>query len=90
LQKEGHDVPAMDNRPILYDDLLNDYTIFTELSKTRRVDGMSGYVFHIEFSEIEAYLQLMEISDFHQRQRLIKRIEFMDSTYCKQANEKKK
>lgn len=80
----------MDDRPILYEDLLNDYTVFTELSRKRRIDGMSGYVFPINFSEIESYFRLMKIENFHQQQRLIKRIEFMDDIYCKHSNEKKK
>jgi len=80
----------MEDRPILHEDLINDYSVFIELSKKRRIDGMSGHVFYINFSEIESYLRLMEIKDPDQRQRLIKRIEFMDNIYCKHSNEKKK
>lgn len=80
----------MDKRPILYGDLLNDYKIFVALSRQRKTDGMSGYVFAIPYSEIEVYLRLLKITNFYQRQRLIERIEFMDQVYCEHINEKKK
>ena len=80
----------MDKKPVLYEDLFNDYEIFIKLSSQRRIDGMSGYVFPIKFSETEAYLRLLKITNLDQRQRLLERIELMDKIYCECINEKKK
>ena len=83
-----HDIPAIENRPFLYPDLFDDWNIFWRLSGKRRVDGMSGYVGQIPYSEIEAYMRIHDIDTG--RERLLDRIEFMDRIFCNFHNREKK
>jgi len=63
---------------------------FVELSAHRNIDGMSGYIFPIHFSEIETYMRIKQIEDLSDRKHFIARIKFMDNVYCKAMNEKRK
>ena len=82
VEAEGGYIPALDTRPKLHDDLVADFNIFHDLSKSRQWDGMSGTPHSISFSEIEAYLRLHEVDDQTQKIRLINRLSFMDQIYC--------
>lgn len=75
---------------MLHNDLYEDWDIFWRLSSKRRIDGMSGRVEPILYSEIEAYMRIHRIDEFEEQDRLVKRIEFMDILYCNHYNTKKK
>ena len=80
MEAEGGYIPALDTKPKLYNDLVEDFNIFLDLSGNRQWDGMAGIPHSILFSEIEAYMRLHEIDDSNHR--LLKRIVFMDQIYC--------
>jgi hypothetical protein len=66
----------------LFDDLTEDFNIFIELSASRQWDSMAGLPQPLRFSELEAYMRLQRIENPLQQQRLLKRLQFMDQTYC--------
>ena len=88
VEAEGGHIDALDRRPRIHADLVNDYNVFIELSEMRRWDSMSGTPSQIQFSEIEAYLRLYEVNDQTQKLRLIKRLRFMDNIYLEYYRKK--
>ena len=87
LEAEGHHVPALDTRPKLFEDLVEDFNVFIELSASRHWDSMSGVPHPINFTEIESYLRIYDVIDQTQKMRLIKRIKLMDQVYLEYNRE---
>ena len=88
VEAEGGYIPALDTRPKLFEDLVEDFNIFIELSSSRQWDSMAGIPHPIKFSEIEAYLRIYDVIDQTQKLRLIKRIKFMDQVYLEYHRKK--
>lgn len=60
------------------------------MSARREIDGMSGYISPIPFSEIESYIRLTRINGKKEQDEFIERIKFMDRVYCNAMNKKEK
>jgi len=78
----------LDTRPKLFEDLVEDFNIFTDLSSGRKFDSMSGTPHPISYIEIEAYLRIYNVDDQAQKLRLINRIKFMDQVYLEYHRKK--
>ncbi|HUT42742.1 MAG TPA: hypothetical protein VMW95_00290 [Desulfobacterales bacterium] len=87
VEAEGGHIPALDDRPRLFEDLVEDFNIFIELSLGRQWDSMAGFPHPIKFSEIDAYLRIYDVNDQAQKLRLINRIKFMDQVYLEYHRE---
>jgi len=68
----------MDTRPELLPDLESSYEIFWELSPSRNVDSMTGFVGSIPYYEISAYFRLYRIKHYD---KLLERIKIIDRIY---------
>jgi hypothetical protein len=69
----------MEERPVLYRDLRQDYEAFHILSSSRPV-GMGG-ASPIPISEIESYMRIFEITEMHEKKFFIYRIRLIDHLY---------
>jgi len=78
LEADGNQVEALETKPTLYLDLINDYRAFIVLSASRSISMAEG---PIPLSEIYAYMQIFEINKYDQRKLFLKRIRFMDKIY---------
>ena len=85
LEKDGQRVEALDKKPVLYRDLENDYRAFIALNASRPIGMVEGA---IPLSEIYAYMQIFEISNYDQRKLFIQRIRFLDKIYLDFAHKK--
>ena len=80
LEADGHHVPELERKPDLYPDLIPDYNAFRVLSASRQ---MSMSVAPIPISEICAYADYNNITDYNQRQVLLHRIKILDRVFLK-------
>jgi hypothetical protein len=80
LSATGKNIPAIENKPVLYEDLTPDYRAFVILSSSRRI-GMTPE--SIAISDITAYCEMFGIKNYKQRQQFLKRIKILDNTYLK-------
>lgn len=72
-------MPALEEKPEIYPDLLPDYLAFCQLSSSRPV-GLSGAE-ALRLSEIFAYMQIFDISGIEERRLFLKRIRILDRAY---------
>ena len=89
--KKGLSTPAIDDRPEIYEDLIEAWQAFQELNQSRQV-GLSANP--ILVSEIKAWLELHNINDLDERLELHKLIRILDQTWlswvqAKQAEKEK-
>lgn len=78
-------MPALRERPQLFPDLEASFEIFWELSSMMPIDGMSGHLGAIPFSEIESYFRLYKIDNY---EKTLERILMMDSIYRELINKR--
>jgi hypothetical protein len=78
LIESGQHVEALLTKPTLYDDLVNDYRAFIDLSASRQTGMVEGA---IPLSEIYAYMQIFEIAVYAQRKLFLQRMRFLDKIY---------
>lgn len=74
-------IPALEARPILYEDLHYHWQVFLDLNETRSA-GFAGPE-SITYHEINAYMEAHEITEPSERQRLIQRVRFIDREFLK-------
>jgi len=60
-----------------------------ELSRSRRVDGMTGTMSGIPPSEVAAWLELRRIDDEWRREMFVDAVSAMDGVYLKWASEQR-
>ena len=85
LAEDGHDVPALEKRPVLYDDLAADYSAFWALSASRP----SGFgASPIPLTEILAYMEMFEIDDPMCRKLFLERMRVMDRAFMDWAKKR--
>jgi len=77
------DVPALRERPELYDDLIYVWQAFLFLSCSRPI-GMG--VGSIPIGEIESYCNFMQIYDFEERFEYLRLIKALDGEFLKAQN----
>jgi len=78
LAAEGKITPALEKKPALYPDLVPDYKAFIILSASRRIGMVEG---PIPISDIKAYCEMFDITDYDQKRQFLKRIKILDRTY---------
>jgi hypothetical protein len=83
---EGKPVPKLDDRPVLYEDLVYHWNCFWHLNATRR----SGFgIERISYSEMSAYMDIHKITDTAQRIRFAERMAYFDSLFLEIHEEMK-
>jgi hypothetical protein len=82
LEADGNEIPAMQKRPLLHEDLVPDFEAFAALNRRRTEFGA------IPFSEIRAYMKLHGIENYKDQQLFLKRIDILDNAYLKQQAKK--
>ena len=78
----------MEDRPVLYRDLRQDYEAFHVLSSSRHI-GMGG-ASPIPISQIESYMRIFEITDLAEKKFFIYRIRLIDHLYLEWQTAKRK
>jgi hypothetical protein len=78
----------MEDRPVLYRDLRQDYEAFHVLSSSRPI-GMGG-ASPIPISQIESYMRIFEITDLREKKFFIHRIRLIDHIYLDWQADKRK
>ena len=78
LAESGEYVKALEEKPVIYQDLILDYEAFIILNNSRLIGMTEG---SIPLSEIYAYMKIFEIFDYNQRKLFLKRIRFLDKVY---------
>lgn len=86
LADEGHEIPAVEERPQLYEDLILDWQAFLTISASRP-QGLSG-IAPLPLTEILAYAKIYDITDGEELQHFVTRIRLMDRLYIEAANDK--
>lgn len=83
--RDGHDVPALRNRPRLRPELTGYWNAFIELHSRRSI----GYSANpIPLTEILAYLELMEVDDPEERRDYVQFVTFLDGEWLAWSREK--
>ena len=85
LITDGNPVPALDNRPELYSDLIWQWEAYCMLDNCRSM-GFSGPD-PIKYFEMQAMANELELQD---RTRFFKRIKLLDQVYFKFLDDKPK
>ena len=86
--EEAELLPALQNRPEIFQDVVHYYIAFNELSASRQSGMGLGY---IPYSEIRGYLNEHWIIDYEERLEWIQWIQFIDRLYVKiQSSEQEK
>lgn len=80
-------VRALNDRPTLLPDLIQDMQAFWDLNLSRP-EGLSA-IRAIPLTEIESYMNIWNITGMHERVFFMRRIRLMDSILMKVANETK-
>lgn len=79
---KGHDVPALDNKPVLFDDLIPVWEAFGILSKQRRIAPAPN---RISITEVECWCEMNQIHDPEEKLWYFKMIGALDDVWMKKA-----
>jgi len=88
IEADGGHITALDKKPEIYDDLRQDFKAFGQLHASRQSNGWGPCALRI--ADIVAYMQILEMNDYEERQVFLRRMQILDQAYLQHAHEKMK
>jgi len=83
-ETDGTHFDFLDEKPVLYPDLQQDWKAFWQLSGSRQVGMGLG---NIQISEIYAYMRMFRITNLEEREHFLTHIQILDRTYLNYQND---